>query len=189
MKFFETGLQGVHIIELDPISDERGSFVRTYCKNEFTEIGFEESFVQCNQSYNKKKGTWRGLHYQVPPWEETKLIRCVSGRVLDFVVDLRKGSATYLKSFSVELSHKNMKMILIPGGFAHGFLTLEPDSVLLYQHTQYFEKSAERGLRYDDPLLNVKMNIELYGPIAVISDRDQSYEYLGKEFKGIEFKT
>ena len=174
MKFIETKLKGVYVIELNAFTDERGVFARTYCKDEFIRINFNKEFVQINFSLNKKKGTLRGMHYQVAPHEETKLIRCSSGKVFDVAVDLRKDSDTYLQWFGVELSKENMKMILIPEGFAHGFITLEDDSELIYHHTQYYNPEAERGIRYDDKTLNIQWP----GEIKVISDKDKNYPIL-----------
>jgi len=127
-----------------------------------------------NFSFNKKKGTLRGMHYQEAPFEETKLIRCTSGKVFDVAVDLRKNSDTYLKWFGAELSRENLRMILIPGGFAHGFITLEDNSELIYHHTEYYNPSAEKGIRYDDKTVNIKWPAE----VRVISDKDKSYPFI-----------
>lgn len=172
--FTETGFNGLYLIGIKPLKDERGKFARTYCKKDFAQIGFDKEFVQINFSFNFKKGTLRGMHYQVPPYEETKLIRCVSGKVFDVAVDLRKDSPTYMKWFGTELSKVNMEMILIPEGFAHGFITLEDDAELIYHHTQYFNKDADRGIRYDDPAIGISWPEE----VNVISGKDKSYELL-----------
>src|SRR6185436_8919353 len=124
MKFSSTNIKGVYVIDLQPVEDSRGWFMRTYCKNEFAEIGHDKEWVQLNHSFTRSKGTIRGMHYQVPPYSEIKLVRCIAGAVMDVAVDLRRGSATYLNWVSVELSEKNKKMIYIPEGFAHGFQTL-----------------------------------------------------------------
>ena len=174
MNFLTTSLEGSYIIELLPFSDSRGWFARTYCKKEFAEIGFDKEFVQMNFSFNKKKGTLRGMHYQETPFEETKLIRCTSGKVFDVAVDLRKNSDTYLKWFGTELSRKNLKMILIPGGFAHGFITLKDNSELIYHHTEYYNPLAEKGIRYDDKTLNIEWPVD----VSVISDKDKSYPFI-----------
>src|SRR5688572_19281676 len=120
MKFSSTSLQGAHIIDLQPVSDSRGWFARTWCKNEFAEIGHTKEWVQLNHSFTNKKGTIRGMHYQVSPHEEIKMVRCIAGAVLDVVVDLRQDSETFLNWISVELNPVNRKMIYIPEGFAHG---------------------------------------------------------------------
>ncbi|MES2681202.1 MAG: dTDP-4-dehydrorhamnose 3,5-epimerase family protein, partial [Bacteroidota bacterium] len=124
MKFTPQSLSGVYLVELHLLKDDRGGFARTYCKREFEQIGHKKEFVQLNQSWNTKKGTIRGMHYQVPPFSEIKLIRCVKGAVLDVVVDIRKNSPTFLQHLAVELSEDNKTMIYLPEGFAHGFQTL-----------------------------------------------------------------
>ncbi|MEO8665694.1 MAG: dTDP-4-dehydrorhamnose 3,5-epimerase [Ignavibacteria bacterium] len=171
MKFIETKIRGLYVIELNVLRDDRGMFARTYCKKQFKPIGFDKEFVQMNFSFNNDKGTLRGMHFQEAPFEETKLIRCVSGKVFDVAVDLRKDSDTYLQWFGTELSHDNMKMILIPGGFAHGFLTLEDNSELIYHHTEYYNPDAERGLRYNDETINIQWPAE----VKKISDKDKNY--------------
>lgn len=174
MKFIETDLKDVYVIEPDILYDERGRFARTYCKMEFAKINFKKEFVQMNFSFNNKKGTFRGMHYQTAPYEETKLIRCVSGKVFDIAVDLRKNSPTYLQWFGTELSGENSKLVLIPEGVAHGFLTLEDNSELIYHHTNYYYPSAERGVRYDDKSISIK----LPGEVLIISDKDKSYKLI-----------
>ena|ERR1039458_415302 len=171
MNFIETEFQGLYLIELNILKDERGLFARTYCKNEFEKINFHKEFVQMNFSFNIRKGTFRGLHFQAPPYEETKLIRCSSGKVFDVALDLRKDSTTYLKYFSCELSQENRMMVLIPEGFAHGFITLEDNSELVYSHTQFYNPSADRGVRYNDESLDIKL------PVAItsISEKDKNY--------------
>jgi len=171
MNFIDTGLAGLYIIETEAFKDERGFFIRTYDKKEFSKINFNKEFVQMNASFNAKKGTLRGMHYQLPPFEETKLIRCVAGKVFDVAVDLRNQSSTYLKWFGVELSGENNKMILIPGGFAHGFITLEENSELTYCHTEFYNPSVERGIGYNDMLLNIQWPVN----ITCISEKDKNY--------------
>jgi len=174
MKFVETELQDLYIVEFKLFKDDRGFFARTFCKEEFAKINFNKEFVQFNHSYNRSKGTIRGMHYQTPPFEETKLIRCVKGSVYDVVVDFRKNSPTYLKSISIELSELNMACILIPEGFAHGFQTLEDDTSLIYHHTNFYNPNSEGGIRYDDPKLNIKWPLK---PMN-ISLKDLSYSLL-----------
>ncbi|TAE23149.1 MAG: dTDP-4-keto-6-deoxy-D-glucose epimerase [Candidatus Kapaibacterium sp.] len=181
MTFQETAIAGVFTIELAPLQDNRGSFARTFCKHEFASIGFTKDFVQFNHSWNLAKGTFRGLHYQIPPAAETKLIRCIRGSVEDIVVDIRRGSPTFLRSLQVQLSATNMRMILIPEGCAHGFLTLEENSELLYHHTEYYTPACDKGVRFDDPCLNVRVSAE----IAVMSEKDRSYPLLSHDFEGI----
>lgn len=128
MIFCETALKGVYEIGIQPIEDERGFFARTWCAEEFKEMNLITDFVQCNISYNKKKGTLRGIHFQVAPFEEVKLVRCIKGSIYDVIIDLRPNSNAYLKWISVELSATNRKMLYIPEGFAHGFQTLEDNT-------------------------------------------------------------
>ena len=168
----------------EPIVEERGWFARTFCRREFSQIGFEKEFVQINHSYNKDQGTLRGFHYQMAPKLEAKLIRCVGGRVLDYAVDLREGSDTFLQNVSVELSAENQKMILIPEGVAHGFISLSDHSALIYHHTEFYSKEWERGIRYDDPLLNIKLPV----PVKAISERDKTHEFLPRSFSGVLVK-
>ncbi|MHA8057400.1 dTDP-4-dehydrorhamnose 3,5-epimerase [Aquirufa nivalisilvae] len=174
MTFEKTSLEGLYIVKPQLLRDERGLFTRTFCKKEFAEIGFEKDFVQFNHSFNSKKGTLRGMHFQEAPFTETKLIRCVEGRVWDVAVDLRKESKTYLQYFGIELSKENMHSVLIPDGFAHGFLTLEDNSSLIYHHTEFFTPNKDRGILYNDPSICIKWPI----PISFISKKDTSYTLL-----------
>jgi len=182
MIFTETNLKGAYIIDPEPFVDERGLFARVYCKEEFKEIDFQSEFVQFNHSVNKSKRTFRGLHYQRPPFSEVKLIRCIRGNVFDIIVDLRKDSTTFLKHYCIELSEKNMKTMLVPQGFAHGFLTLEDNSQMLYHHTEYFKPGFEAGLRYDDPVLNIK----LPEVPKIISEKDKNNPLISNTFKAID---
>jgi dTDP-4-dehydrorhamnose 3,5-epimerase len=181
MIFRETPLKGAYIIEPEPYRDERGIFARLYCKEEFLAIGHDKEFVQSNLSVNHMKGTFRGLHYQRPPFAEIKLIRCSKGAVYDIIVDLRKGSSTFLHHFSVVLTGENMNMLYVPEGFAHGFLTLEDDSRMTYQHTAFYKPGFEAGLRHDDPALQVKLPEK---PL-IISDKDLDHPLITETFKGI----
>ncbi len=182
MKFIANDMAGLFTISLKKLEDERGAFSRTFCKKIFQEIGFNKEFVQTNQSQNTHKGTLRGLHFQQPPFSETKLIRCMQGSVYDVAVDLRKNSPTFLQYFGIILSAENMMQILIPNGFAHGFQTLEDNTTLLYQHTEYYTKNADAGLMYNDPAINIKWPL----PPVKISDKDKSYTLLNNKFKGLE---
>jgi dTDP-4-dehydrorhamnose 3,5-epimerase len=181
VKFTETILKGSYVVELTPVFDERGGFARTFCKREFSEINHTKEFVQLNQSYNTRKGTLRGLHYQVPPFTEIKLIRCVKGSVWDVIVDIRKNSPTFLQHFAVELSEQNRKMIYVPEGFAHGFQTLADNSELVYHHTEYYTPNSEAGLNYNDPLLNIEWPLA----VSVISEKDKNNKFIDNTFKGI----
>jgi dTDP-4-dehydrorhamnose 3,5-epimerase len=179
MKFNETPLRGAYVIDLEPFSDERGLFARTYCKKEFFKIGFDKEFVQFNFSKTATKGSIRGLHYQVPPQAETKLIRCIRGKVYDVMVDLRSNSPTFMQFYPVELSEDNMRMVLIPEGFAHGFQTLEDNTQLIYHHTAFYAPGYEKGIRYNDPELNIQWPLD----VTVISEKDENYPLLTPAFK------
>lgn len=181
MNFSETPIPDLFLVHLNLIEDQRGLFARTYCKNEFKKIGFDKEFVQFNHSFNIKKGTLRGMHFQNPPYSETKLIRCIQGAVYDVAVDLRRGSATFLQYFGIELTSENMISILIPEGFAHGFQTLEDSSTLIYHHTQYYTPSADAGVRYNDPMLNINWKL----PAVMVSEKDKLYKLIDNDFKGI----
>lgn len=175
MKFSSTGLEGAFLIEIEPHEDERGFFARTCCKNEFSANGLRDDFVQCSISFNKKKGTLRGMHFQAKPFEENKLVRCTMGAIYDVIVDLRPGSPTFKKWFAVELTAANRKSIYIPTGFAHGFQTLEEDSEVLYQITEFYHPECARGVRWDDAALK----IEWPEDVRTISSRDASYPDFG----------
>ena len=181
MIFTETFLSGAYIVDAQPFQDERGLFARTFCAREFAQIGHVKPFVQMNHSVNHRAGTLRGMHYQVPPSAEIKLIRCVRGRALDVIVDLRHGSPTFLQHVGVELSEENLRLIYVPEGFAHGFLTLEDNTQLIYHHTQYYAPTDERGLRHDDP----RLAIAWPRPAAVLNPKDQQYALLTADFAGV----
>jgi dTDP-4-dehydrorhamnose 3,5-epimerase len=182
MKFHPLEIKGAYLIDIDYRADERGGFARTFCKDEFGQIGHAKEFVQLNQSWNTKKGTLRGMHYQVPPFKEIKLVRCICGSVFDVIIDLRKDSPTFLKHVSVELSAKNKKMIYIPEGLAHGFQTLEDDTQLVYHHTEYYKPGFEGAIHYADPAIGIKWPI----PVSTISEKDGLHPYLTQTFKGLE---
>lgn len=155
MHFQETKLKDVFTIILEPIRDRRGFFARSFCKREFEKRGLKHDFVQFNISYNHKKGTLRGLHYQNVPHAETKIVSCRQGAIFDVVVDLRKDSPTYGEWISVELTAKNYKALYVPEGFAHGFQTLCDDSEVFYQMGNYYYPVAATGIRWDDAYLNI----------------------------------
>jgi len=182
MNFIPTTLPGAYTIELTPIQDDRGLFARTFCKNEFAKIGHNKEFVQFNHSINFKRGTLRGMHFQLPPSSEVKLIRCVSGRVYDVIVDIREGKTTFLQWYGAELSKQNMKMMYVPEGFAHGFITLEDNTELLYHHTQFYTPTSECGLRYNDPRINISWPEE----VQIISEKDKNYPLITVDFKGLK---
>ncbi len=174
MRFLETRLEGSFVIELEPHRDERGFFARTFCAREFAERGLEPGVAQCNLSYNHLRGTLRGLHLQVAPAAETKLVRCVRGAVYDVIVDLRPESATYLSHVGVELTADNRRALYVPKGFAHGYQTLVDDTEVFYQSGEFYSPQNERGIRYDDPALSIQW------PVAVteISLKDASWPLL-----------
>ena len=181
LKFIETKLKGCYEIEVIPHKDSRGWFSRTYCKNEFHEINHHSEWVQLNHSFTKEKGVIRGMHFQLPPFTETKLVRCISGSVYDVALDLRKNSPTFLQWFGTEISAENTKMILIPDGFAHGFQALTNNCELIYHHTNFYIPEAERGIRYNDPIIGIKWPQD----VSDISEKDSKYVFLNEDFKGI----
>lgn len=180
MIFEEQAIQEVFLICPKIIEDNRGVFFRSFCKREFEKITDTE-FVQINHSINFKKGTLRGIHYQLPSFAEEKIIRCIQGSVFDVFVDLRKNSPTFLNWGSVILSAENKKSLFLPKGIAHGFLTLADDSQLLYQHSEFYTPDFEAGIRYDDPKLNIQWPTKPFG----ISERDKQHPFLTADFNGI----
>ena len=174
MKFIEAYLSGSYTIKLDKIEDERGFFARSWCKKEFEKYGLNSEIVQCNISFNKKRGTIRGMHYQESPFAEVKMVRCIKGSIYDVIIDLRKDSATYLKWSSTVLSGENYKMIYVPQGFAHGFQSLEDNTEVFYQMTEFYHPESAKGVRWDDPLLNIKWPIQ----DPIISERDEKFSFL-----------
>ncbi len=172
MKFSETSLKGAFVIEIEPMEDERGFFSRMICAREFEAHGLNPRFVQSNISFNRRKGTLRGMHFQECPHEEEKLVRCTRGVIYDVIVDLRKDSPTHKQWFSVELSDRNRRMLYIPKGLAHGFLTLTDDVEINYHHTVFYHPESARGVRWDDPAFGIE-----WPDISVrtISNADQSW--------------
>ncbi|MBP1965815.1 dTDP-4-dehydrorhamnose 3,5-epimerase [Paenibacillus aceris] len=164
-------LKGAYIIDLVPITDERGFFARTWCKEVFNEYGIDVDIKQCNISYNKLKGTLRGMHYQVAPYEEAKFVRVIHGAIYDVIIDLRTDSPTYMEWTSVELTAQKRNMLYIPEGFAHGFQTLEDDTEVVYQMGENFHPESARGIRWNDPAFNIRWKIEE----LIISEKDQTY--------------
>lgn len=181
MKFIETPFKDLWVIEPEIKSDNRGFLTRLFCKNEFSSINFDQEFVQENLTLTKTNGTFRGFHYQLLPYTEKKLVRCISGKVMDIVIDLRKDSATFLKSFSVELDSDKLNMILVPDGFAHGFQSLTDNCLMLYLHTNFYNTKFERGININDPLIECHLPM----PITDISERDKNHIFITPNFKGI----
>ncbi len=171
MRFIETALNGALIIELEKCNDRRGFFARTYCAREFESRELISNFVQCNISFNARRGTLRGLHYQAPPHSEAKLVRCTRGSIYDVIVDLRPDSVSFGEHFALELSSANARSLYVPTGFAHGFQTLEDDTDVFYQMSSYYVADSAAGLRYDDPGIGICWPL----PVSVISEKDLSW--------------
>jgi dTDP-4-dehydrorhamnose 3,5-epimerase len=175
MKFTPTKINGAYLIEIQPIADERGFFARSFCTDEFQQHGLNSNFVQCNVSFTSQRGTIRGMHYQVAPDTETKLVRCTRGAIYDVIVDLRAESPTFKQWISAELTADNHQMFYIPPGCAHGFQSLVDDTEVFYQMSGVYNAAAARGVRWNDPAFGIKM------PLAVscINQRDSSYSNFG----------
>ncbi len=176
MIFSETKLKGVYLIEPERHEDERGFFARTWCQREFEGHGLNPSLVQCNVSFNRKKGTLRGMHYQIPPHAEAKLVRCTRGAGFEVVVDLRPGSPTHRRWVGIELTAENRWMLYIPGGCAHGFQTLADSTELFYQMSEFYHPESARGVRWDDPAFGIEWPL----PVTVISEKDSGWTLLDK---------
>jgi len=171
MKFLPTGFDGLHVVEIQPHCDQRGFFARTWCTREFEAAGLETRLVQCSVSFNLRRGTLRGMHFQAAPAEEVKLVRCTSGSIYDVVIDVRPESPSYLHHFAVELSAENRRALYIPGGFAHGFQTLADHTEVFYQMSEFFTPECARGIRWNDPRFSIEWPIT----DPIILDRDASY--------------
>lgn len=171
MHFIETKLQGAFILDLQKIQDERGFFARTFCTNELNEHGLISDVQQANMSWNETKGTLRGMHFQLAPYQETKLIRCTRGSIFDVIIDLRKDSATYQQWIGVELSAANRKALFVPRDFAHGFVTLDDDSEVFYMVSQSYQPGSESGIRWNDPQFKIEWPIEP----KMISEKDANW--------------
>ena len=177
----DTLITDIKIVQRKPISDDRGFLSRLYCQDDFKLMGFNKPISQINQTLTKKKGAVRGLHYQLAPFAEAKLVTCIKGEIFDVAVDLRRDSPTYLSWHAEVLSENNHKSFLIPEGFAHGFQTLSDDCELIYLHTAPYSKEHERGLNYADKKLDINWPLE----ISEISDRDQTHTMIKDDFEGI----
>ena len=171
MIFTKTNIEGVAIVDLVVKRDDRGFFARSFCREEFIENGLEPMVEQCNLSFNHKKGTIRGMHIQIAPHPEAKYVRCIRGAVLDIIVDMRPGSPTRFQHVAVELSQDNRRGLYVPPFFAHGYQTLTDDAEVSYQVSGGYAPQAERGLRYNDPVLQLPWPL----PVTVISDKDRSW--------------
>jgi len=171
MVIVETPFQGAWLVDLEKKTDFRGFFGRVYCYNEFKEIRVDERIAQINSSYSYKKGTLRGLHYQSEPYGEIKMVRCIQGAIFDVIIDLRPGSKTYCQWYGVELSASNRTLLIVPKGCANGYQTLMDDTEMIYFVTEFYSPENERGIRWNDPLFNVKWPISN----PTISDKDKSF--------------
>jgi dTDP-4-dehydrorhamnose 3,5-epimerase len=174
MVFTETELQGAFVIDAEVIEDERGFFARTWSAEEFGARGLNPRIAQCSISFNKQRGTVRGMHYQARPHEEAKLVRCAVGAIYDVIVDLRSHSQTLHKWVAVELSSRNRRLLYIPEGFAHGFQTLADDTEVAYKISESYHPESARGVRWDDPVLGINWPL----PISAISERDRTHPFI-----------
>ena len=174
MKFAPTPLAGAYVVELERLQDERGFFARSFCQEEFRRHGLKPAIAQCNVSWNRRRGTLRGLHFQAAPHEEAKVVRCTRGAVWDVIVDLREDSPTRWRWHALELNADNRLAFYVPEGFAHGFQTLADDSEVLYQMSEFYHPDLARGLRWDDPKIGIRWPL----PDPVLSPRDRAYALL-----------
>jgi dTDP-4-dehydrorhamnose 3,5-epimerase len=170
--FHKTRLQGAFLIDINKLEDERGFFARTWCQREFEEHGLNPRLVQCNLSYNKLKGTLRGMHYQAAPDQEAKLVSCIQGAIYDVIIDLRPESPTYRDHIGVVLSAEAHNLLYVPEGFAHGFLTLADEATVFYQMSEFYAPDSARGVRWNDPAFGIQWP----EPVQVISERDANYQ-------------
>jgi dTDP-4-dehydrorhamnose 3,5-epimerase len=171
MKFVDIDIAGACFVKMEELKDDRGFFARSFCRREFEEHGLNPNVAQCNVSLNQYKGTLRGLHSQAWPNEEAKLVRCTQGVIYDVILDLRPDSETFLTHFGVELSAKNHVMLYVPEGVYHGFLTLEDNTEVFYQMSEFYHPDKALGVRWNDPAFGIKWPIE----VSQISDKDRSY--------------
>lgn len=172
MKFSTTALAGAYIIDIEPVTDERGFFAKSWCRREFEKYGLNSNLAQCGISFNKKRGTLRGMHHQAKPHEEAKVVRCTRGAVYDVIVDLHSESPTFKQWIAVELNAENRRMLYIPPGFAHGFQSLMDDTEVFYQISEFYHPDFARGVRWDDPAFGIQ-----WPPAErIISDKDRQYQ-------------
>jgi dTDP-4-dehydrorhamnose 3,5-epimerase len=176
MIFHDTKMAGAYLIGINKLEDERGFFARTWCQREFEEHGLNPRLVQCNLSYNKLKGTLRGMHYQVAPDQEAKLVSCIRGAIYDVIIDMRPESATYKEYLAAVLSAEEHNMLYVPEGFAHGFLTLQDETTVFYQMSEFYAPGSARGVRWNDPAFGIQWP----EAVQVISERDAHYPDFSK---------
>ena len=170
MIFTETNLKGAFILEPEKLEDDRGFFARNWCGREFEAHGLNPRLAQCSISFSKQKGTLRGMHYQLPPYEEAKLVRCTSGSIYDAIIDLRLESPTFRQYFGLVLTAQSHKMLYVPEGFAHGFLALEDNTEVFYQISEFYSPEHAKGVRWNDPAFDIEWP---FSPTAM-SDRDRN---------------
>jgi len=182
MKFHRTTLEGARLIELEKRGDSRGFFARYFCQTEFRNDGLVDTFAQINTSLTAHKGTLRGMHYQLPPASEVKVVRCIRGSLYDVILDLRPDSPTFGRSFGAELNEENRLMMYVPKGFAHGFVTLTDDTEALYLVSDPYSPELERGIRFNDP----KFNIEWPIVPSEVSDKDRGWPDFNVDYHGVE---
>jgi dTDP-4-dehydrorhamnose 3,5-epimerase len=171
MIFTETNLKGAFVIQIQRLEDERGFFARTFCQNEFREHGLNTNLSQCNISHNRKRGTLRGMHFQAAPYAEAKLVQCMHGSIHDVIVDLRVNSPTYLSHIGVDISADEHNLFYVPEGFAHGFITLEDDTDIFYQMSEFYTPSSARGFRWNDLVFDIRWPLQP----SIVSERDANY--------------
>ncbi len=181
MTFNPLVLPGAFTIDVHPFQDKRGFFTRTFCCNEFAGHNLIQNFVQANHSGTHGKGVIRGMHFQYPPFGETKLIKCVQGAIFDVIVDVRKGSPTFLQWVGAELSAENKRMMYVPVGFAHGFQTLSDYSEITYMVSNFYSKENEGGIKFDDPKIGIKWPL----PVSLVSDKDMKIPCVDYSFKPV----
>lgn len=182
MIFNKTPLQDAYVIEIEPRHDDRGFFARAFCEDEFAKAGLVSRYAQVNNSLSLHKGTLRGMHYQLPPAAEVKLVRCLQGALFDVIVDLRPGSPSEGKWFGVELSAENRRMLYVPRGFAHGFITLRDNTEAFYMVSDPYMPGGERGLRYNDPHLGIEWPLQP----EIASEKDLNWPAFDPDFHGVE---
>ena len=171
MNFIETKFKGAYIIDIKKIEDERGFFARAWCQNEFKTYNLNPNMAQLNVAFSHKRGTIRGMHYQESPWQEAKLVRCTNGGIYDVIIDLRRDSPTHEQWIGVELTEENRRMLYAPEGFAHGYQTLQDDTEMYYQTTQFYAPEFARGVRFDDPVFGIVWPLS----VEIISNQDRSW--------------
>lgn len=171
MIFERLALPDARVIELEPHHDDRGFFARVWCRRELEQEGLEAAVAQCSLSYNRRRGTLRGMHFQAPPREEVKIVRCVRGALHDVIIDLRPGSPTFTRHVAVELTADNRRALYVPKGFAHGFQTLEDGTEVFYQMSEFHSPDHARGLRFDDPAFDIEWPV----PDPIVKERDRNW--------------